>query len=560
MLQSPITTRIVLPAAAVLGALLAGCGAGTSALTGGTSPTLPNQSLDGTTAGAHTASGAPVGTTNAEGTTRRAGVFVTGDAPAGYAHAWVTLEKVELIDGAEKATTIWESRGGMSLDLTTLHDHDGALYAVVTSAAVPSGKPNNRVRVTLGKALLAYAPGATVADTLPLSDSLPRDADGRPVLSFSLAHPRDLGTGKADIVIDFDAAKSTVTGGRADLSLADGSKAARAALLADRSRQIPAFFSGTVADAAAGPAASAAASPAASAAPAAPAGGIVGGAPGASPTPGSVLASPTAMAATAPAPGRAAHGANSKAAQIAANPTFTLQDVGGSVVVEMGGVAPEYPDAAATAAASTGSATSATVAATPAVPAPAATAGPAPKATVRVPTAGERVWVRGILSEETKRIIPSEIVVLPAAPADDASADASTAPPRPDTDAAVVGSPASVTAGTGTFALAEGQVYGLLPTQRSVTVIVGKQTVVRDAAGAALPPNDLYTALQRPDAAVEAAGAYDPVTGTLTATRVALEPSAPAPAASPASPSAPAASPSAPSASAPAGSMSVKVQ
>ncbi|MES2465455.1 MAG: DUF4382 domain-containing protein, partial [Armatimonadota bacterium] len=233
---SPLLAAAALPLAALIGA---GCGGGGATSLGSNPASLSSQSLDS----ARNASG---GVTAPAGATQRAGVFLTGAAPSGYEHAWVTIHKIEVVDTAEKAATIWEDSDGQTVDLGILQDKVGARYALVTSAAIPSGRAHTRIRVTVGKAALLYKAKASVAETFLISDSLPRDGEGRPTISYSLKKARDLGSGNDPIVIAYDPKKMALNGGRANLVASDGSSAKQA--LADSGRQEPALFIGTVGD------------------------------------------------------------------------------------------------------------------------------------------------------------------------------------------------------------------------------------------------------------------------------------------------------------------------
>jgi hypothetical protein len=135
--------------------------------------------------------------------------------------------------------------------------------------------------------------------------------------------------------------------------------------------------------------------------------------------------------------------------------------------------------------------------------------------------------VRGTLSLSTKRIIATEIVLRADTPvakegeageAPDAAASAA-----PATEASVVGEAADVKPESGSFTLQARQVYGLVPSQSSITVVIGKGAVLRSLRSTApITPDDLMSALKRPGVQVEASGAFDPITATLTASRVTL--------------------------------------
>ena len=443
-----IVMGIALPGAGILGA---GCGGGATSL-GSNPASLNSQSLDSSRS--VNASG---GITAPAGATQRAGVFITGAAPTGYVHAWVTIHKIEVVDTAEKAATIWEDRDGQAIDLGSLKDTVGARFALITSAAVPSGRAHTRIRVTLGKAALLYAPKATVAETFLLSDSIPRDDEGRPTISYALKKARDLGSGNDPIVIAFDPKKMAMKSGRVNLAAMDGSASAKQTL-ASTGRQEPALFMGTVGDI-----------------------------------------------------------AKSASDKTGSETTFTLQQAGGqSVVVEIAAGVPITDEGAAPPAAPDAAKKEGTVAAS------APTAGVA---------TGKRARVRGTLSLATKRIVATEILLqaeTPVAKDGDAADGATTAATAPE--ASVVGEATDVKPESGSFTLEARQVYGLVPSQSTITVVLAKGALLRSLGGAgSVSQDDLLASLKRPGVQVEAAGAFDPITATLTATRVSLNTSTTAP-------------------------------
>jgi len=526
--RSRVIICLSLTVGATLATLAAGCGGAVSPL-GSNQPSLTTPTLDG-----GRAANVAAGITAPAGTVRRAGVFVAGGAPVGYAHAWVTLNKIEVVDTSEKPTPIWESRDGLAVDLATLRDHGGPLYGLITSAAVPSGRAHKRVRVTIGKAVLLYEPGATVAKTFLVSDALPRDDEGRPVLSYALAKAHDLGSGKEDVVIALDPAKIVLNGDRIKLAVSDGSRAARAALASGTSRQIPGLFSGTVDEVTRGGVSSASVAQAPDKSMKRP---MTDGAPppsGSGPAGAPAAGSPAAFAAAGavrPMPGMSPSatttvatkqtGKKTSAPEEDGAPTFTLKDANGQTVIvqsdktvavamESAAVAPEKGKAETT------------------------TAAVAPAGAAAL-TEGKRVWVRGVLAEGSKRIVATEIVLLPTqtASATTDTADGGTdTPAAPTDDAAAIGAASSAKPEAATFTLAPRQVYGLVPSQSAFTVVLRKGAILTRLQGGPTPisADDLFAALKGSDVAIEAAGAYDPMTGTLTATRVTLDgtPAAPA--------------------------------
>lgn len=230
----------VLLAFSAAGTLTAGCGG-----TGAAAPSLTSPGLAGNN-GAGGAGKAAAGTETAASTSTagRIGVFITDSFTEDYEHVWGTIHKVELLDDQEKAETIFEDQEGVTLDLKSLRDFSGPRYALLTSASVTSAKAHKRVRVTMGKAFQLYAPGQTVAKTAPVAESVTRDEEGRPVVSYALEQPHNLGSGQDYLVIDFDLAKFTVADDQVTPVLAEGKKTG----LEDRARQESREFEGVVSE------------------------------------------------------------------------------------------------------------------------------------------------------------------------------------------------------------------------------------------------------------------------------------------------------------------------
>ena len=171
----------------------------------------------------------------------------TTDAAQTYNHIWATISKVELIDARDNsALTVWEG-DAQTFDLQTLHDKNGRRFSLITSAAIPSGRSYERVRLTLGSSMELFTPGSTTGTVAPLSDTLARDSEGRPIVSFALARPRDLGTGKDNLFIDFDLRKLQVENGRVlPVVRESGSKSELIEGEGVASQQNPAQFAGVV--------------------------------------------------------------------------------------------------------------------------------------------------------------------------------------------------------------------------------------------------------------------------------------------------------------------------
>ncbi|MES2461796.1 MAG: hypothetical protein V4671_14525, partial [Armatimonadota bacterium] len=96
-------------------------------------------------------------------------------------------------------------------------------------------------------------------------------------------------------------------------------------------------------------------------------------------------------------------------------------------------------------------------------------------------------------------------------------------------EASVVGEATDVKPDSGSFTLEARQVYGLVPSQSSVTVVLAKGATLRSLRSSGpVTTDDLLASLKRPGVQVEAVGTFDPITATLTASRVTLN-SAPVP-------------------------------
>jgi hypothetical protein len=216
------------------GAALTGCGgAGTSGLNA-------SARTDDTSRRAGGAS-AP-----SEGQNGRFGLFATAVGESGkYDHVWVTIQRIELIDVMEKPVIVFDDADGVTLDLVHLRGGVGGnRFALLDIAAAPSGRSYQRVRLSFTRSFQLFEKGAAVGQMMPLSDTLARDDQERPALSFPLNKPRDLGGGKENVVVSFDLAKLEVKEGRVIPALAEGTQDG----LPNPARQEPATFTGTLSE------------------------------------------------------------------------------------------------------------------------------------------------------------------------------------------------------------------------------------------------------------------------------------------------------------------------
>jgi hypothetical protein len=404
----------ILPGLA-LAAALAGCSAGTT----GSLPT-PTIAQPGSGANAGRSEAETAKAVSAAMKAPRAGIFLSSTAPRSaspYRHIWASLVKVELLNGTGSAQTVWEASEPLTVDLAALAGTPGATgtsrFLALAGAAVAGGKPTERVRLTFGKSFELYTAGAQVAETALIADTVAKDAEGRPAISYPLSRARDLSTGKENLVVDFDLTALAVKDGKVTPAVRDGDTAG----LADDKRQEIAEFAGTAT-----------------------------GLSGASPETRFVLT-----------PGAADTGA---------------------MLVQTSAATTLYNDDA--------------------TPSPAL-------------AENRKVRVRGRLSPETKRIVATEIVTVPG--------DKDAGP------AHVAGAVSHLNADDKTFVLDAAAVEGLAPTQAAVTVTIAPDAVLRSSSGLLLTGDAFWAALKAQGASgvASVAGVYDPVTGSLTASRAKIE-------------------------------------
>jgi hypothetical protein len=233
---------------AATGALLAGCSAGSTA-------SLQQPSLQQPGAGASPGSSDSRSASEIEKIdaaalkASRLAVFATATPPKGaavYTHVWAPILRIELLDEKASAQTIWDGGPeGMLVDLSTLAGNGSggsSRFLGIVGAPVNGGKAIERVRITFGKAFELYTAGTSVAKTTLIADAVTRDSEGHPTVSFPLTKPRDLSTGKENLIIDFDLGALTVKDDKLTPALREGDGTD----LADLTRQVETTFVGTV--------------------------------------------------------------------------------------------------------------------------------------------------------------------------------------------------------------------------------------------------------------------------------------------------------------------------
>ena len=399
----------------------------------------------------------------------------TTDAAQNYNHIWATLLKVELIDARDNsALTVWEDANGLTLDLQTLHDKNGRRFSLIGSSAIPSGHSYGRVRVTLSNGFELFTPGSTTGTVAPLSDTLARDGEGHPIVSFGLARPRDLGTGKDNLFVDFDLRKLQIDNGRV-LPVMRESGSPKEIIEGDgiASQQNPALFAGVVTEWTPGKKAGDGAWTLAMAG-------------------GRTVTVQTTGATTVwnddgkPSPSLA----NSK--RVLVSGRLSLQN--NRVLAETVSVYPAADGAVSAAKTDTGTPT-------PVLTTAGLNAAAASKTTNGTPMAAIALASEVLAASESLANTP-----LPIPPAH------------------VAGRVAKSDDTAQTITLSPREVGGLVPTQSAVIVQIDPKALVRDSSGMMVKPAALFAQLgTNPAASVRAEGEYETATGTLKATRVFLE-------------------------------------
>jgi hypothetical protein len=170
-------------------------------------------------------------------------VFVTDSPETDNDHVWVTIFKVEVLNGSAQSQTVFDDPAGRAIDVKSLRDASGQRFAFLSDGAVAPGM-HTGARVTVGSSLTLFAHGSATGQAVPLDDSVARDAQGHAVISFSLSTPRNLAAGGDDLVIDFDLAHFLLKSGKIAPSLREGDHSG----IADKSRHDSDDHDGTVSE------------------------------------------------------------------------------------------------------------------------------------------------------------------------------------------------------------------------------------------------------------------------------------------------------------------------
>ena len=123
-------------------------------------------------------------------------IFVT-DSLDDHDHVWVTITKV-VLHGGGTAVTVFETSGGMTVDLRSLHDPMGARFSFL--ATVPEGVFDD-ITFTLDKNLVLFETGSPTGLQREFVGN--NGTSANLVLAFS--PPKHIGP-NGSLVVDFDLA------------------------------------------------------------------------------------------------------------------------------------------------------------------------------------------------------------------------------------------------------------------------------------------------------------------------------------------------------------------
>lgn len=149
------------------------------------------------------------------------GIFLTDTFREDYDNVWITLHKVEYRNQTTgQYATAWESASGIVIDAKRLRDVSGERYAFLALTALPNGS-YDQVRLTLGQQTTLVPAGSQSGTAYPFASSLPRDAQNRPMATFSLSPP--LSVPSPTFVLDIDLANWTLSAGEVSPAFRRGS-------------------------------------------------------------------------------------------------------------------------------------------------------------------------------------------------------------------------------------------------------------------------------------------------------------------------------------------------
>jgi hypothetical protein len=158
------------------------------------------------------------------GSSSRAAVLLTDSFREDFAHVWATIYHVELIPQTGSPVVLFDDSTGHQIDLKTLRDASGTRFSFLGSATIPAGTYTG-IKVTVGPTMQLFRNGVAVGSPLPVDSSIPKDANGNPILSLTFTSPKVVTSAATTLIIDFDLAHFVVNNGMITPVLKEGDPA-----------------------------------------------------------------------------------------------------------------------------------------------------------------------------------------------------------------------------------------------------------------------------------------------------------------------------------------------
>jgi len=178
--------------------------------------------------------------------TGKATVLITDSFREDFAHVWATIYHVELVPQAGTNNganvVLYDNPTGIQIDLKTLRDSTGARFSFLGSNTIPAGT-YTAITVTVGPTMQLFKNGVATGSPLTVDTTLPKDANGNPILTDTFKTPKTFGASTTNnLIVDFNLANFIVRGSNVIPSIQDGDPTG----VGDPNRHNPCGYQGTV--------------------------------------------------------------------------------------------------------------------------------------------------------------------------------------------------------------------------------------------------------------------------------------------------------------------------
>ncbi|MBS1717366.1 MAG: DUF4382 domain-containing protein [Armatimonadetes bacterium] len=161
-------------------------------------------------------------------------LYITDDISSAYSSVWVTVKKISLDNAAGKSVVAYNDSTGTQLDLRSLHDNSGSLFALIATASLPSDT-YTKVHIFVDQHVSLLPTGQQNAISATIAGA---DANGLVDVNFAIH--QDL-SGKG-FVIDFPLDQWVLSGG----VLTPVARSGDSSTLGDEHRHVKTEWRGTV--------------------------------------------------------------------------------------------------------------------------------------------------------------------------------------------------------------------------------------------------------------------------------------------------------------------------